>query len=119
MMIAPIGAFSSWGTAEFGRPNDECFVQHAALLEITYERRDRLINLGAVGPVVFAQMAVGIPAASIAIAAMEDLNESDTALDQPPRRETMFGERRGCFLIQAVQFVRVGGFALELENLWD
>src|SRR3954468_6703886 len=102
MMIAAIRSFGARRAAEFGCPNHERFVQQAALFEIAYEPGDRLINLGAIRTMVFEQTAVGVPTASIAVAAVEDLNEADAALDEPPRGEAMFGERRGGFAIQAV-----------------
>src|SRR5215212_4882738 len=103
MMVATIRSLRPWRAAELSCPNNERFVQHAALLEITYQRRDWLINLGAVGAVVFQQTAVGVPPAGIAVAAVENLHESDTPLDQPPRRKTMLGERRRRFAVQPIE----------------
>ena len=95
MMVAAVGAFGAGRAAELGGPDDERLVEQAALLQILQQAGDRLIDLRAVGGVVACEIAVGVPAAGAAVAAVEDLHEPHAALDQPPRRQAVLAERRG------------------------
>ena len=88
----------------------------AALLEVLQQAGDRLVDLRAIGRVVLPQVAVGVPAAGVAVAAVIDLHEPHAALHQPPRRQAMLAERRGVLVIEAVQLLRRGRFLLKLED---
>ena len=117
MMVAAVGSFGAGRAAELGRPDDERLVEQAALLEVV--RASPAIGWSTSAQLaawLSRKLAVGVPAAGAAVAAVVDLHEPHAALDQPPRGEAMLGERRRRFVVEAVQLLRGGRFLLELEH---
>src|SRR5262245_20782993 len=73
MVIAAVGFFCSWGTAELGGPDDERFVEQTALFEVANQAGDWFVDARAVYFVVAVEVGVGIPATGVAGAAVVDL----------------------------------------------
>src|SRR5439155_10871962 len=76
MMIAAVAPLGAGGAAEFRAPNHERFVEQPALLEVLEEAANRLIDLAAQGRVAALEIAVRIPGAGAAIAAVIDLHKA-------------------------------------------
>lgn len=88
-MPAALVAVDAGRPAEFCRPDDERVVQQAATLEVAKQTRDWLIDdFGMVG--VLRHVAMLVPV--VARAAVDDLDEPDAALRQPPRDEAFPAE---------------------------
>ena len=92
MMVTAFRAFFAGSAAEFGGPNDDRFVEQAALLEVAQQAADRLIDHRAELAVVVLQVGVRVPRAATSAAVIK-LHEADAALDQSPREQTRFAER--------------------------
>ena len=60
---------------------------------------------------------MGVPVGVVVVAAGVDLNESHTALDQPPRQHALAAEVPRAVLIKAVQFLEVFRFGVEIDRL--
>ena len=105
VMIAPViglgqRALRIDGATEFSTPDDQRVVEHPSLFQIHNQRGGRLISvLGLFRDVLLRQVPVLIPAA------MEELNEADSAFGQPPRQNAIEGER--------ARLARVGAVTLE------
>src|ERR1700730_15923438 len=61
------------------------------------------------------QVAVRVPGAGAAVAAVEDLDEAHAALHQPPRRQALLPERARHVVIQTIELARRGALLLKLE----
>ena len=84
MMIAAIAPLRAGRAAELRRDHDERLVEQAALLEVTEQRPDRLIDL--LGRACCDQLAgshAQSHCARAAVVAVKDLHEPHAALDEP------------------------------------
>src|SRR5262245_18729080 len=77
MMIAPIAVLGAGRPAKLRRPDHQCLLQQAALLEVFQQTGNGLIDAGTVGAVVLLQLAVRVPTAATT-AAVVDLHEAHT-----------------------------------------
>ena len=101
--------FGDRRAAEFTAPQDQRGIEHAALLQISQQRRDRLVPLfGKIAMVLF-QIIVIVPRLA---GAAPDLNESYTPFQQPPRGEQLPGMNSG-----TVHFVNVFRFLAHVEHV--
>ena len=75
--------------SKLAAPHYQRVVQHATLFQVLNEGRRRLVGLLALGADLFRQIAVLVPPA------MEELDESHTALGQPPRQDAVRGIAAG------------------------
>jgi hypothetical protein len=91
VMIPPLRAFFPGCAAELGTPDDDRFVEQAALFEIFEQRADGLIDLLAQAAMVVLEIGVGVPPAATAAAVIK-LHEPHTALHQPPSQQTRFAK---------------------------
>ena len=89
MMISAVGVLSTRSAAEFGADHDQRFVKCAATLQIFDERGDRLIDFMTELAVSGLQISVSVPRAGTAVAAVEDLDESDTLLGHAASSEAL------------------------------
>ena len=103
MMVAAVRALGPGRAAELGGPHDERFVQQAALLQVLESGRQSAYRPAQIGGVVRLQVAVRVPAAGAADAAVIDLHESHAAFHQPPRGQAILRERGRGFAVQAIQ----------------
>ena len=87
-----VAEFRAGGAAELGAPDDEGFIEHAALFEVVDEAGDGLIDLGAHGWHQVGDVLVMIPATSTAAVAVEELDEADALFDEAAGGES---ERAG------------------------
>lgn len=69
--------------AEFPSPDDQRIVEEPALLQVAHQRRRGLIGLLALDANVLRQVVMMVPVL------MVKLHEPDTALDEPPRQQTI------------------------------
>src|SRR5262245_28204246 len=92
VMIAPViclgqPALRINGATEFSTPDDQRVVEHPSLFQIHNQSGGRLISLLGLYRDVSRQIQMVIPAA------MEELNETDSAFGQPPRQRAIVCER--------------------------
>ncbi len=66
---------------------------------------------------VLPQAAVGIPGPCAAVGAVEDLDEPDAALDQPPGREAHLAEAAGVVVVQAIEAMRCRRLVVQVDDL--
>src|SRR5262245_51051247 len=88
------------GAAELAAPDDECFVEQAALLEVLDECVARLIDVAALIGQAAGNVGVRIPIVVI------DLDEADAALDESAREQRGVGESAGLFHGVAIEAER-------------
>src|SRR5688500_4310135 len=103
MVVAAVAALCAGGSAEFGGPDDERFVEQAALLEVFEHRADGLVGLRAERGVACLEVGVRVPRAAAAVGTVEDLHEAHAALDEPACGEALLAEGAGDVVVQAVQ----------------
>ena len=65
-MIASVTVAGVRRAPEFSSPDDECFLQQAARLQILEERRDSLIGNHRIGLMAMLQVAVLVPRSVVA-----------------------------------------------------
>src|SRR5690242_6514045 len=99
-MIAARGVLRPRGTAELASPDDERFVQHAALLEIANQTGNRLVG-SPTQRALGADIVMGVPGA-VAAAGVADLNETDSTFGQSPCEQHLFAELIGFGSVDAV-----------------
>ena len=124
-MIAAGRAFLMRGhTAEFGAPNNEGVLQHAALFEIGQEGGGRLIEDGAMALVVGFESLVGVPVQqAIDGAGSRGAVETDVAdafFEKAAREEAIarvFSFEFVC-VVRAVKLVNIGGLFGEIADIW-
>ena len=80
MMISAARSFTMRRPAQLRRPDDQRFIEHAALLEVLEQAGDRQVDLAHLAQEAGPQTGVVIPAAGTAAAA-EDLHETDAPFD--------------------------------------
>src|SRR6185295_5075962 len=71
---------------EFTAPDDQCVLQHAALLQILQQSANRLIALAGKLAVVDLDVVVAVPRLALAV---PDLHEAHTTLEQPARGQQL------------------------------
>ena len=94
-MVAAGGVLRPGAAAEFAGPDDERFVEHAALLEVADQAGDRLVG-GPAQRTVRADVAVGVPGA-VAAAGVANLDEADALLGKPAGEQQLPAEIVGRF----------------------
>jgi len=99
-------AFTERHPTELAAPDDQRRIQQPTLLEITEQRRDRLIHLGPVLTVIFLDALMRIPCVRQMPAPRIELNETNASLDQPARDHTMITDGEG----REIGSVTSGGF---------
>ena len=97
-------------TAEFTAPNDERFVEEAALFEVFDEGGAGLIDIHRQAREVFVERAMVVPVA------MVELDETHTAFGEAAGDETVAGEGAGLVHSGAVALESGGGFAGEVHE---
>ena len=105
---AGLGEFDDGGAAEFAAPEDEGFIEQAALFEIGEEGADGLIAFAGEAAVVF-DVIVGVPGLAVAV---PELDEADAAFEEAAGHEALAGEGAG-----AVEVADGLGFAVEIEGI--
>src|SRR5688572_8419697 len=105
-MVAAVGAFGAGGAAELGAPDDQGLVEHPAALQVLQQAGDGLVGFLAEFRVAVLQVAVGVPGAGAAVAAVVDLDEADAALGEAPRGEALAAELARDVLVQPVEAAR-------------
>src|SRR5437016_6153994 len=101
MMVAAVGSLGTGRAPEFCRDDDDRVVKQAALLQITEQRTNRLIDLFGELAVAGLQVRMRIPGAGTTVVAVENLHEADAALDEPAGNEKLLGKRLRFVLLQA------------------
>ena len=105
IVVAPF-ALGTRHAAEFGRPDDERVVEHAAGLQILDQGRGRLIHAGPHVAVVLGDVFVAVPVAArkAVVGAAPNLHEPHAPLQQPAGEQAIAAKILGHFLVQAVAF---------------
>src|SRR6266536_4187637 len=94
VVAAAVGSLRHRLPAKLAAPDDQRLVQQPAPLQVRQERMNRPIDLGSVDLQVLLDAVVGVPVLLVVSAAGVDLHETDAALDQPPRDQTLPAEMR-------------------------
>ena len=96
------------GASEFAAPDDEGFIEEAALFEVFEEAGDGEVGVAGVFVVVVFEVAVGVPVVVVVGAAGVDLDEGGAAFDEATGEEAFFAEVGGAFVVEAVEFLGGG-----------
>ena len=112
-----LGILSRWLATKLTTPNDQCLVEHPALLKILQQARDRLVSVAGVVVVILLQIAVGVPVGVVVVASGIYLNEANTPLDQAAGEQTFFTKVTGPIVIQSIQVFDMLRFAVEVHRL--
>ena len=116
IVIAALAALRRRRAAELARPHDERFLELTARREILEQRRDRLVDFPRLAQRAFVGVVVVIPILAVA-AAGDDLHETHATLGEPARDEAARAEVTRLFIVDAVEFPRLGGFAHDVGGL--
>ena len=120
VMLAPVAAFAGRCASEFTAPDDERVIQHSARFEVLQKAGDGLVRRGAVVRQFLRQIAVLVPelaARAFVRFRVIDLHHPHAALHEPARHEALLAEGFRDLLIEAVEFLRLVGFAAHIERL--
>src|SRR5258708_3845861 len=93
IVIASIAALADRLAAELSAPDDEGFVEQTALLQVGQQGRNWLVDLGAMDLQVLLDAVVGVPVLLLMAAALINLDEPNTSLDQPAGDEALAAKR--------------------------
>ena len=109
--------FNGRRATELAAPNDECFFQQTALLEVGQQRADRLIALLGETTVIDFDVVVVVPRLTFAV---PDLDEADASFDQAPSNQNLSCLRAGAVCVEdvlrlAADVERLFGIALHPE----
>ncbi len=118
-VVIAAGSFGVFGgglSAEFSAPDDEGFVEEAALFEIFEKSGDGFVGVAGVFVVVVFEVAVGVPVVVVMCAAGIELDEGDAAFDEAAGEEAFFSEVGGAVLVEAVEFFGVLAFFVEVDG---
>src|SRR5262249_51594531 len=115
MVIAAVAALRAWRSAKLGAPDDNRFIQQAAALQVLEQGRDGLIDLSAKPAMPIAQVAMRVPGACAAVAAMEDLHKAHVAFDHAPRGKAHLPKEASYFAVQTIESACCLGLLFELE----
>src|SRR6516162_3354666 len=88
MVAAIVAALDHRSAAEFAAPDDECVVEHVALLQIFDKRGASLISPLAIFFEIGDEIAMLIPGF------MEKLDKTNATFDETPREKAIVGEGR-------------------------
>ena len=113
MMVAAIRFFGPRRATELGRPDNQRFVQHPALLEILQQAGDRFVDASAVFGVILFELAVRIPTATAAIV---NLDKADSLLDQSAGRQSLPAHPLCDLFTDTVQLLHALSFAVQVDN---
>ena len=94
-MIASLSALlKERHASELGAPDDECFLEQAALAQISDQGSSGLVEDGGMAIVLFFQgaMAVPIECPAAGLGAIKQLHETHPAFDQPASENAIAGE---------------------------
>src|SRR4051812_19047071 len=95
-MIAPRGSEALGGRAapEFGVPDEQGVIEHAALLQILNQARDGLVHRRSLNLVIVLKVLVSVPidARAAERSAIEELHKSNATLHEPPREQAIAPE---------------------------
>ena len=97
---------------DFTAPVNDNFVQHSSLLQVRDQRGRRLIGAFTDRRQSCAEVAVIVPG----LAGQEELHETDSAFDQSSSNQTTRAVLARRVLIDAVQLLRRGRFATDVER---
>ena len=88
-------------------PHDKRRVQEPARFQVGQQAGNGEIRLGSVLRVVLHQIGVCVPRVGVLIteAALEELNESDAALHEPPSHQTLPPEWFGDLVVETVELL--------------
>ena len=89
-MVAAIAAFGDRGASEFPAPDDEGFVEQAALFEIADQGGGRFVHIGAAFVRFLVDVFVIVPGLAGAVV---NLHVADAALDQTAGHQAAMGVR--------------------------
>src|SRR5205823_8212100 len=81
-----------WSSAKFTTPDDQRFVEQAALLQVLEQGADGLVALFGEAAMVDLDVVMAIPGLTLAV---PDLDEADAALNEPAGDEDLLGLRAG------------------------
>src|SRR5687767_1576046 len=101
------------GATEFGRPDNECVVEHAAEFQVAEKSGDRLIDAARVTRML-SHVAMLIPI--VAGGSVDEFDETNAAFDEPATNETLPAEAVGLTALHSVEFESRIAFAGEIEN---
>src|SRR5438105_7475663 len=124
IVIAAVASLADRLAAKFSAPHHEGLVQQSTLFEVSEERGDRLVDLGAMNLEVLLHAIVGIPVLLLVSAAMIDLHEAHAALNQPARNQALAAEGRraecewmvGLGSVQSVHYFGRRRFASQIQG---
>ena len=97
VVIAALAALGHRHAAEFASPDHQRALEQPAPLQVFEQAGDRLVGPAAHHGMVRLDVVVGVPAVDVA---RVELNEPDSALDQPARQQAAGAELGGPRLIQ-------------------
>ena len=100
--------------AEFGRPDHQRVVEHAALLQVEHEPGDRLIDVLR-QPGMVQHVAVRVPV--VRRAGVDQLDEADATLGQTPGDQALPAKAGIPAALQAVELERGVGLLRQVERL--
>src|SRR5262249_41491918 len=103
MVVASVGTLGAGRSAKFRAPDHERLVEQSAPPYVLTRRADGLMDLSAQGTVPRLEAAVRIPGTGTPVAAMEDLDETHSALHQAPGRQAQLPERLRHPIVQTVE----------------
>src|SRR5687767_10407911 len=115
MMVAA-GAFRAGRAAKFGSKNNQRVFKHATLLEVLHQTGNRLIDLRGKLGVIRENIGMRIPI-STTTTPVKKLDESNSALCETTRCQTLFAERFGMRAINPIEALRKIRFPFELQCL--
>ena len=87
-------------STKLGTPNDQCFVEETALLQIADQCCDWLVNLLRVAGVIVSQTAVSVPV--VARVTVIDMHKANSRFRQSPCRQAQTPEFIGWRLVDSV-----------------
>ena len=98
VVVSTISPLRERRPAELTAEQHDRLIQQSACLEVGEERRDRLVDHLAVAGQLLLEPAVLVPAVSAGVCAGQ-LDEADTALDEPPRQQALSSVDAGLFVV--------------------
>ena len=99
------------GTPEFTAPDDQGFVKHSALLQVSDQRGDRLVNRFSARLEPFAEIVVVIPAA------LAQFDKPDALLGHAAREQALRAEFASLLLVESVHGTHALGLGREIHGL--
>src|SRR5207253_2162867 len=82
-------ALAGGSSAKLAAPDEQRLVPQAAALEVSHQSADGAVGFGGVRFVVGDAIVVAVPGRLDVATARVELHETDAALDQPPRGQTL------------------------------